>query len=110
MPFASALTPPALTTLCPLSLPDALPIFHPIAWSLDRAARRDCEQACDDLVLATGTRPSDYADHLLDIDRKSTRLNSSHRCISYAVFCLKKKKSTEYEGSLFAKGECVAYG
>src|SRR5437764_10292810 len=25
-------------------------------------------------------------------DRKSTRLNSSHRCISYAVFCLKKKK------------------
>src|ERR1017187_7649816 len=28
------------------------------------------------------------------IDRKSTRLNSSHRCISYAVFCLKKK----YEG------------
>src|SRR5437763_7276689 len=28
---------------------------------------------------------------LLDRDRKSTRLNSSHRCISYAVFCLKKK-------------------
>src|SRR5437763_9479497 len=28
-----------------------------------------------------------------DRDRKSTRLNSSHRCISYAVFCLKKKKS-----------------
>src|SRR5437764_12723443 len=27
------------------------------------------------------------------IDRKSTRLNSSHRCISYAVFCLKKKKN-----------------
>src|SRR5437879_10567456 len=27
-----------------------------------------------------------------DQDRKSTRLNSSHRCISYAVFCLKKKK------------------
>src|SRR5437762_4483647 len=29
------------------------------------------------------------------IDRKSTRLNSSHRCISYAVFCL-KKKNTQY--------------
>src|SRR5437762_10260043 len=29
---------------------------------------------------------------LLVLDRKSTRLNSSHRCISYAVFCLKKKK------------------
>src|SRR5437879_12423734 len=27
-------------------------------------------------------------------DRKSTRLNSSHRCISYAVFCLKKKRNT----------------
>src|SRR5437764_11105735 len=29
-------------------------------------------------------------------DRKSTRLNSSHRCISYAVFCLKKKKKQKY--------------
>src|SRR5437763_6825186 len=29
-------------------------------------------------------------------DRKSTRLNSSHRCISYAVFCLKKKKNTSF--------------
>src|SRR3712207_8704503 len=31
---------------------------------------------------------------LLDRDRKSTRLNSSHANISYAVFCLKKKKNT----------------
>src|SRR3712207_7338165 len=31
---------------------------------------------------------------LLDGDRKSTRLNSSHANISYAVFCLKKKKTT----------------
>src|SRR5436189_845584 len=30
-------------------------------------------------------------------DRKSTRLNSSHRCISYAVFCLKKKKKNKKE-------------
>src|SRR5437879_10575901 len=30
-------------------------------------------------------------------DRKSTRLNSSHRCISYAVFCLKKKKILKTE-------------
>src|SRR5437879_12083843 len=29
---------------------------------------------------------------IINKDRKSTRLNSSHRCISYAVFCLKKKK------------------
>src|SRR5437762_4766145 len=28
------------------------------------------------------------APHILPLDRKSTRLNSSHRCISYAVFCL----------------------
>src|SRR5207245_4313433 len=31
-------------------------------------------------------------------DRKSTRLNSSHGSISYAVFCLKKKKSNESQG------------
>src|SRR5690348_18124405 len=34
--------------------------------------------------------------HALAQDRKSTRLNSSHPSISYAVFCLKKKKKTEY--------------
>src|SRR5437588_5227746 len=33
-------------------------------------------------------------DHNRGIDRKSTRLNSSHTVISYAVFCLKKKKKT----------------
>src|SRR5437763_13119469 len=32
-------------------------------------------------------------------DRKSTRLNSSHRCISYAVFCLKKKKKKKNQHS-----------
>src|SRR5437879_7940107 len=32
-----------------------------------------------------------------ETDRKSTRLNSSHRCISYAVFCLKKKKCKKDE-------------
>src|SRR5437763_6661783 len=32
-------------------------------------------------------------------DRKSTRLNSSHRCISYAVFCLKKKNKISYQTS-----------
>src|SRR2546426_2624594 len=34
-------------------------------------------------------------DHVLPVDRKSTRLNSSHLVISYAVFCLKKKKQKE---------------
>src|SRR5437764_6365465 len=33
-------------------------------------------------------------------DRKSTRLNSSHRCISYAVFCLKKKNRDKYKNLL----------
>src|SRR5437764_10915248 len=33
-------------------------------------------------------------------DRKSTRLNSSHRCISYAVFCLKKKKKQKNADSV----------
>src|SRR5437763_11826137 len=37
-------------------------------------------------------------------DRKSTRLNSSHRCISYAVFCLKKKKAQFNVGVIFLLG------
>src|SRR5437763_5798092 len=40
------------------------------------------------------------------VDRKSTRLNSSHRCISYAVFCLKKKKNkaiTKKDSSKFTE-------
>src|SRR5690242_21077372 len=41
------------------------------------------------------------ADHLRDVmkDRKSTRLNSSHMSISYAVFCLKKKKKQKIENN-----------
>src|SRR2546422_7906137 len=38
-------------------------------------------------------RPQQLDSVRLDTDRKSTRLNSSHGYISYAVFCLKKKKS-----------------
>src|SRR6195256_2636120 len=36
----------------------------------------------------------------VSLDRKSTRLNSSHRCISYAVFCLKKKTQVHQSGGL----------
>src|SRR5688572_32449600 len=48
-------------------------------------------------VVETGTGPADVAQRDQDLtlrflDRKSTRLNSSHSQISYAVFCLKKKK------------------
>jgi len=41
--------------------------YHPLAWTLERAGRTECERACDDLVLANGTKPSEYADHLLAI-------------------------------------------
>src|SRR5437763_13344838 len=43
-------------------------------------------------------------------DRKSTRLNSSHRCISYAVFCLNKKKNPplrEAAGSAAGPGQAA---
>src|SRR5436189_4188614 len=40
--------------------------------------------------------PERDVDHVGAVrDRKSTRLNSSHRCISYAVFCLKKKTTKQ---------------
>src|SRR2546430_9201071 len=51
-----------------------------------------CLDDPDDDAGVTGVREA--ADIAADIDRKSTRLNSSHSQISYAVFCLKKKKNT----------------
>src|SRR2546430_9759459 len=74
----------------------ALPILHLIhGGAAARVAFRTAAGA--DLVLDAGTRPA--ARRLGRIaaprhqDRKSTRLNSSHSQISYAVFCLKKKKT-----------------
>src|SRR5699024_12200980 len=40
-------------------------------------------------------------------DRKSTRLNSSHVSISYAVFCLKKKKTIKYRDNLLGSNFCI---
>src|SRR5258705_6315308 len=51
---------------------------------------------CASLVV-----PSDEVKRMSD--RKSTRLNSSHLGISYAVFCLKKKKYSYYPGKLSTK-------
>src|SRR5258708_28442977 len=45
---------------------------------------------------AIGLLPDEIDESEANIDRKSTRLNSSHQIISYAVFCLKKKKNREH--------------
>src|SRR3712207_7177178 len=61
----------------------------------DRAVlrpRRDAGQA----VLPAGARVGGVRGAGGPGDRKSTRLNSSHANISYAVFCLKKKKKNKY--------------
>src|SRR5207245_11540710 len=72
------------TDIYTLSLHDALPISLRTSRSTARSARRwsSCAESAD----STGP-PA------LTADRKSTRLNSSHGSISYAVFCLKKKKT-----------------
>src|SRR5690606_41624846 len=46
-------------------------------------------------LLQMGFNHKSSGDVMIIIDRKSTRLNSSHVKISYAVFCLKKKKRTD---------------
>src|SRR2546427_3282618 len=58
-------------------------------------------------VRASARTPSDRIS-VIAIDRKSTRLNSSHSQISYAVFCLKKKKtSTTIPSS--TKDMCISW-
>src|SRR2546430_12143350 len=81
----------ATTEIYPLSLHDALPILDTSATDVDAAD-------FDGLVIPGGFAPDQLRRHgaVLRItreifqDRKSTRLNSSHSQISYAVFCLKK--------------------
>src|SRR3712207_3161401 len=59
--------------------------------------RGACAQPCRyKYSLMEEKRPGEYFPILEDEDRKSTRLNSSHANISYAVFCLKKKKKQIY--------------
>src|SRR5476649_1211049 len=64
----------ATTEIYTLSLHDALPIY------------------LGSDALVSPARPRHRYGWWIDTDRKSTRLNSSHTVISYAVFCLKKKK------------------
>ncbi len=47
--------------------------FHPLVYALERWARRECERAADDAVLLSGSRASDYAEHLIAISRALTR-------------------------------------
>src|SRR5690625_7113993 len=45
------------------------------------------------IVKISSAKPTFIPKEMMSLDRKSTRLNSSHVAISYAVFCLKKKKN-----------------
>src|SRR5258708_21122936 len=47
-----------------------------------------------DLPISSSDVSRIFFSAMIPLDRKSTRLNSSHQIISYAVFCLKKKKKT----------------
>src|SRR2546430_7680036 len=80
----------ATTEIYTLSLHDALPISSGGVEYLAGHARRAIE-ALDHVCLAHGVRVARGGHH--HTDRKSTRLNSSHSQISYAVFCLKKKNN-----------------
>src|SRR2546430_13702784 len=88
----------ATTEIYTLSLHDALPISFPPRrcrksgeTAAARAPARSCRARDRPARRACARGPAPRR------DRKSTRLNSSHSQISYAVFCLKKKKiSTEF--------------
>src|SRR3989442_9058793 len=77
----------ATTEIYTLSLHDALPIFDRLLPRLE--IRGQLLQSRSRTRLSCGTLASRRM--LTSSDRKSTRLNSSHVRISYAVFCLKKK-------------------
>src|SRR2546427_5324293 len=84
----------ATTEIYTLSLHDALPISFEAKlkdwrYALDQAYRNTCFAHKSYVVVPEATA-------LTALDRKSTRLNSSHSQISYAVFCLKKKKKKKH--------------
>src|SRR2546426_5077519 len=74
----------ATTEIYTLSLHDALPIFPDASVAKESAFAR----------ARSGKYGAPLDSRRAIADRKSTRLNSSHLVISYAVFCLKKKKKT----------------
>src|SRR2546422_1175959 len=86
----------ATTEIYTLSLHDALPISHLSSCARDGGPTRRRSIAA--LCAIKSTAKAGEVDLR---DRKSTRLNSSHGYISYAVFCLKKKKGAQ-------RGMCCA--
>src|SRR5258708_14852443 len=87
-PFFFFFNDTATTEIYTLSLHDALPISFGYPGQLSPSATR--HNAHPWTSVESSPR--------MGIDRKSTRLNSSHQIISYAVFCLKKKKLTGQRG------------
>src|SRR5256885_11156577 len=81
----------ATTEIYTLSLHDALPIWGTLSAPYARAAAAVFGRASIPTGARDQSRQTDFR-HGEVTDRKSTRLNSSHLVISYAVFCLKKKK------------------
>src|SRR3712207_7887528 len=90
----------ATTEIYTLSLHDALPISCEFGLEGHSDADVGIHALCDAIygALAEG----DIGRHFPP-DRKSTRLNSSHANISYAVFCLKKKKTEYVNTSMYRK-------
>src|SRR5436190_18466863 len=87
----------APTEIYTLSLHDALPIypaFDPavVIGRIEAALTPRTRLEITDQVVSQTALIFPVREMVRDQDRKSTRLNSSHTVISYAVFCLKKKK------------------
>src|SRR5690606_41629594 len=92
--FFTAPPPPAIYTL---SLHDALPISLPAAVTSRsiRASRSAVVPPGHGRSSTPSSCDPNRSPGSQELDRKSTRLNSSHVKISYAVFCLKKKKKND---------------
>src|SRR3712207_8616829 len=89
----------ATTEIYTLSLHDALPIYVAEVADERVALGRHVDPPCGgtDLQPAGVVLQEDRQQPIVRVlDRKSTRLNSSHANISYAVFCLKKKKKNPH--------------
>src|SRR3712207_7630293 len=61
-----------------------------------KSIREELARSMRRLMPSKGDGSEAPGDEFFALDRKSTRLNSSHANISYAVFCLKKKKNNSY--------------